>query len=259
MNSFKTAIRAAGLPALVLAFAGCEGTQPTATKGESPESGRLGVVYSEAFADSGLFTITENPLGGYNYNVEARIGSKAEKMMAASAAQPTLAGVYQAIHEGKTETPAIVSEVSDWLESQRPSGSSQERETPAPMALEKAASQSDFVNGYCRSFDDGIYVWKSITCYWKPGNNQMTTDKVNGNNVANDRVYAWNANAYPAVLELWNTNRTARLTTATGTLKPYWVTWFSWGGSYWNANVVIKLPSGIFGELGLSNHARFLR
>lgn len=255
MNSFKLALRAAGLPALMLAFAGCDSTQPTATNGESPES-KAGVVYSEAFADSGLFTISKNPLGGYNYNVQARIGSKAEAMMAASVNEPTLAGVYQSLHEGKTETPAIVGEVSDWLKNQPSSILEKERAIPGPMALEKAASQSAFTNGYCIDFYEGIYRWRPMSCVWKAANNQTTSGGVYGNNVSNDRVYAWNNTAYLATLRLWNTNFTGYANAWAPTLNPYWVTWFTWGGTYTNANAVISLPSGLFGEIALSNHAR---
>lgn len=258
MISFKLGMQAASLSALVFALAACDSNQTPALSGESPEIDP-GVVYSEAFADSGIFTITKNSLGGYNYSVEARIGSEAEARLVAGANKPTLAEVYQSIHEGKTETPAVVSEVSHWLESQAPSGSEKRNESLAPPALEKAASQSDFTNGYCKSFIDGSYYWKSMSCIWKPGNNQTTSGGVNGDNVANDRVYAWNNTAYPAKLRLWNTNFTGYANPWNPTLNPYWVTWFSWGGTYSNANAVISLPGGIFGEIALSNHARYPR
>lgn len=258
MNSFKFAIRAAGIPALMFALTACDGTPTTTTTNESSDL-RSGVVYSEAFADSGRFTITKTALGEYNYNVEARIGSKAEAMMTASATEPTLAGVYQALHEGKTETPAIVSEVSGVLESRKPAVWENDRVAPAPLALSKAASESAFKTGYCKDIPDGPYVWKVVTCVWKPGNNQTTTGGVYGNGFVNDRVYAWNNTAYLAKLKLWNTNFTGSPNTWNPSLNPYWVTWFQWGGTYSNANAVISLPSGYFGEIGLSVHSVYSR
>lgn len=258
MNSFKTALQAAGVSAMVFALVACEGNPTTETTVQSPEI-KGGTVFSESFADAGMFTIEKNPEGGYNYSVSAQIGSDAEKRMNSSIDVPTLAGVYQQINAGKSETPAIVSEVSDWLESRPSSGLEKAMPTVSPLPLEKAAAQSDFVNGYCRNIYDGSYVWRYTTCDWKPNANYMGTSGVNGDNWANDRVYAWNATPYTATMSLWNSANTAQISTWRPTLQPYWVTWFSWGGTYSNARAAIKLTGTFGGELGLSNHARYAR
>ena len=260
MNSSKLAIQAAGISALVFALAACDGTQATAAPEKAPEVNH-GVVFSETFSDSGLFTINKNDLGGYDFSIDARIGSKAEAMMAATANQSSLAEIYRTIHEGKSEVPAVVSEASNWLES-RPAPVSEKPDlnpAPAALALEKGASKSAFYDGYCKNFYDGIYVWRSMSCVWLQKANQTYTGGVLGDNFANDRVYAWNSTPYTATMQLWNANLTSQPNTWSPTLQPYWVTWFTWGGTYSNAKAYIKLPTGRTGEIGVSNHSRYVK
>lgn len=257
MNSFKSVLQTAGLSAMVFTLVACESTPMTETTGASPKI-KEGVLFSETFADAGLFSIEKNPEGGYNYSVSARIGSEAEKRMAASIDVPTLAGVYQQINAGKSEIPAVVSEVSKWLESRPSSG--MEKIRPAPAPLEKAAAESDFRNGYCKNFGEGLnYVWKPMSCMWKANSNYMGTPGVNSYFDANDRVWVWNATPYNAALTLWNTAFTAKASTWQPSQTPYTVAWFSWGGTYSNANATVKLPGTFGGELGLSNSSRFFR
>ena len=258
MNSFKLAIHAASVSAVLLALAACEGTQPTAAPGKVPAANK-DVLFSETFSDSGLFTISKNPLGGYDYSIEARIGSTAERMIGTTVEQSSLAEIYRTLHEGKGEVPAVVGEASAWLESRPAPVSDKPAFNPAQVALEKGASESAFKTGYCRSFGDGIYTWKSMSCIWKASANQAVTPGVLGDNFANDRVYAWNNSGYTATMSLYKSDWSGKANTWMPTLKPYWVTWFSWGGTYTNANAVIQLPYQTYGEVGLSNHSRYLK
>jgi hypothetical protein len=258
MNYFKSALQTVGVSALVFAFVACEESPTSGTTGVSPVSNKEGAVFSESFADAGQFTLEKNPEGGYNYSVSARIGSEAEKRVVASIDEATLAGVYQLINGGKSETPAVVTEASKWLESRPSSGAEKLRPTPAPLG--KAAAESDFRNGYCREFADGThYVWRPMNCQWKSNSNYMGAPGVSSYFDGNDRVWVWNATAYTAQLTLWNTAFTAKASTWMPTQTPYTVAWFSWGGTYSNANATVKLPGTIGGELGLSNSSRFYR
>jgi hypothetical protein len=257
MNWFKSAIQTASLTAVVFALVACEDSQTTVTSEETPMN-KGGVVFSEAFADAGLFTVVKSPEGEYSYSVGARIGSEAEKQLAASVDLPTLAGVYQQIHGEKSEIPAIVSEVSKLLETQAASGTDKIRATS--VALAKAATESGFKTGYCRDFSEGLhYTWKPQTCIWKANSNYMGTPGVNSYSDVNDRVWVWNATPYTAALALWNTGFTAKASTWQPSIQPNWVTWFSWGGTYSNANATVKLPGTYGGELGLSNSSRYYK
>ena len=259
MNSFKSALRTAGLSAMVFTLVACENTPTTETSVEKPAL-KEGVVFSEAFADAGLFTIEKSTEGGYNYSVSARIGSEAEKRMAASIEQPSLAEVYREIHAGKSETPAVVSEVSQWLKSRPSSGVEKVSPAQAPLALGKTAAESDFRNGYCKNFGEGLYyVWKPMSCIWKANSNYMGTGGVNSYFDANDRVWFWNATPHHATLELWNTAHTAKVSTWVPYQTPYTVSWFSWGGTYTNARATMKLPGTFGGELGISNSSRYYK
>jgi hypothetical protein len=256
MNHFKSGLQIAGVSAMVFALVACQNTQTPESTGVSPEI-KEGVVFSEKFADEGLFTIEKSADGGYNYSVGARIGSEAEKRVASSMDVPTLVGVYQHINDGKAEIPAIVGEASQWLASRPSSGV--EKTKPAPAPLQKEAAESDFRNGYCKNFVEGNYVWKPMTCYWKANSNYMGTGGVNSFPDANDRVWFWNATSRTGSLRLMNTANTALASTWQPYINPYWVTWFQWGGSYTNANASIKLDGTFAGELGVSNSSRFYR
>jgi hypothetical protein len=258
MISIQSVFKTTSLSAIVLAFVACESTQTTGTIAESPLSKVDGAVFTENFADEGLFTIEKNPDGGYNYSVGARIGSEAENRMTGSIDVATLEEIYLQIHGGKATIPAIVTEASKWLKSRPTSGI--EKGSPISEPLAKTATESAFKTGYCRNFTEGAYyVWKPTSCIWHPNRNLMGTSGVNSYHDANDRVWVWNATAYTGQLSLWNTNNTAKASTWMPTIKPYWVTWFSWGGTYQNANARLQLPGTFGGELGLSNSTRYLK
>lgn len=260
MNSFKSALQIGGLSAMVFALVACEGTQPTATTGESPEI-KKGALFTESFSDAGQFILEKSADGGYNFGVSARIGSEAEKLVNATMDVPSLVGVYKQIHEGKSEIPAVVSEASKWLESRPSSGVEKLLPAPAPLApLAKTAAESDFRNGYCRDFIEGNnYVWKPLTCVWRANSNYMGTSGVSSYFDANDRVWYWNATQWTAASALWNTAFTALVSTWKPSVSPYTVMWIQWGGTYSNANATIKLPGTFGGELGLSNSSRYYR
>lgn len=251
MKHFNSALRIAGISGMVFALVACENTQTPDASGVAPES-KGGAVFSEKFGDAGQFTIEKNPEGVYNYSVGATIGSEAEKAVMSSMDMPTLAGVYQHIHGGKTEIPALVDEASRWFESRASSGAEKRISNPAP--LQKEATESDFRSSVCRNFNDGNYVWKPQSCWWKSNANYMGTSGVNSYSDANDRVWFWNKTRWTGTTQLHTPVNTWK-----PTVPPGGVMWVQWGGTYSNVSASIKLDGVQGGEVGVSNSSRFFR
>jgi hypothetical protein len=256
MKIIKRATQAGCFASFLIAINACNAPDsPTPAVQNSPQVGKdAEILYSENFADSGKFMITKDASGGINYNVQARIGSNAEKLMAASSTRPTLVEVYQTLHEGQGNTPAVVTEISNQLGSREPAANDALHSDPAARALPKTASQNGFSTGYCRDIHEGSYIWKWLGCFWLENANYINTPWVNSDGWIPDRVYAWNATPYTATLSLWNNPPTSQPNTWRPTLQPYWVTWFQWGGTYSNALAYMQLPAGKTGELGIVSH-----
>lgn len=257
MSFIKRAAQAGCFASFLIGINACNAPDsPTQAVRNSPQVGEdADILYSENFADSGRFAITKDASGSINYNVQARIGSDAEKLMASSATRSTLVEVYRALHEDQGNVPAIVSEVSALLGSREPAANGAAHPAPEARALPKSASLNDFSTGYCRDIHEGSYVWKWLGCFWLESSNNIGTPWVSsdGSSPA-DRVYAWNVTPYTATLSLWNTAGTSQISTWHPTLQPYWVTWFQWGGTYSNAYAYMYLPAGKSGELGIVDH-----
>jgi hypothetical protein len=254
MMSLNRAAQAGSLAGYLLLISACNSSDPSPTAVRNP--GQAGneteILFSETFSDSGRFTISKDPVGGLTYNVQARIGSEAEKLLATSSAQPTLAEVYRTLHGGREDVPAVVAEVSMQLGVQTPDPSVNHQHATAPVALaalEKGASQSDFLAGYCRDIKESYYTWRPEGCFWTASENYYLTPWMD----PGDRVYAWNNTPYTATMSIWN-HGGGQPNTWRPTLQPYWVTWFQWGGTYSNAYAKINLPAGAYGELGLVVH-----
>jgi hypothetical protein len=240
--------------ALLLALAACQGPDTPVSNPEgqaaAPENEK--VLFSENFSDAGSFQIMADPSGGFNSIVQAGIGSEAERLLVASSAQPTLAEVYRSLHGGANEVPAVVAQASEHFEARKPSS----REiSPSAVPLAKAVSQSGFQTSLCRNFLDGSWKWNVSDCVWDGNRNFLRVEGVNSDGYYPDRVYAWNKTAWTGTMSL-----------ASGspfypspnpwkpTIAPYGVGWIQWGGTYSNAVAMIALPSGKYGELGLTDH-----
>jgi hypothetical protein len=253
MKSIKRAAQA-GLfvPYALLTFA-CNSADPSAQADHPPAAeGKDGeILYSETFSDSGRFSITKDLDGKYAYNVQARIGSEAEKLLAASSPQLTLADVYRSLHENRAEVPAVVAEISEKLGTNTAADGI--RSEP-DQALRKSASLNSFSTAYCRDIKEGNITWSWLGCFWLANDHYIVTPWVTSQAGSTDRVYAWNATPYTATLSLWNAGHASQPNTARLTLQPYWVTWFQWYGTYSNAYAYMELPAGKTGELGLVNH-----
>jgi hypothetical protein len=256
MHIINRSAQAGCFASFLLAINACNAPDSPAQAVQDPiQAGKEAeVLFSESFADSGRFTITRDASGGINYDVQARIGSNAERLMAASSTRPTLAEVYQALHEGQGNVPAVVAEASSRLGSREPAAIDAVRPDRAESALPKAASLNDFSAGYCRDIRESYYIWKWQGCFWLENTNSINTPWVNSNGSNPDRVYAWNVTPYTATLSLWNSAGTSQPNTWRPTLQPYWVTWFAWGGTYSNARAYMNLPAGKTGELGIVAH-----
>jgi hypothetical protein len=256
MISMKRAAQTGCLASYALLTAACNSTDPSATESRTHQLEGKGaeILYSETFADSGRFSITKDPEGRFGYDVQARIGSDAEKLLAASSTQLTLADVYRALHEGREEIPAVVAEVSEKLGTRQPTAADGDRPAAPAQALGKSASLSDFAAGYCRDIREGSYTWRWLGCFWLANDHYIVTPWVNSDGNIPDRVYAWNRTPYTATLSLWNKSGTSQPNTWRPTLQPYWVTWFQWGGVYSDAYAYMELPAGKTGELGIVAH-----
>lgn len=250
MMTINRAVQGGCLAGYLLLISACNNTDSSATAVQDPGQGNgVEILYSESFSDSGRFTISKDPKGGVTYNVQARIGSEAEKLLGSSSAQPTLVEVYRILHGGQDEIPAIVTEVSAQLAARTPDQPLNDQHAAASKALGKGASLDAFASGYCRDIRENGYIWKWEGCFWMPSENYLRTPWMD----PGDRVYAWNSTPYTATMSIWN-HGGGQPNTWRPTLQPYWVTWFSWGGNYSNAYVNINLPTGQKGELGLVVH-----
>lgn len=241
---------------ILLALAACEGPDTATSAAAKPEAESTGgkIVYSETFSDSGLFQVMSDPSGEVTFAIKARIGSRAEELMNASASEPTLADVYRSLHGGSGAIPAEVASASAQLADSRPAQPALPETAPAAIPLAKTASESAFKSNYCIDIRELSYVWRWQTCDWAASVNYISTPFVDAGYWGSDRVYAWNNTAYTAKLQLWNTYKTAHPNSWTPSLQPYWVTWFQWGGNYSFAIADMTLPAGRYGELGLSTH-----
>jgi len=219
-------------------------------------------VYSETFSDSGLFQIHSDADGIISYAIQARIGSQAEKQAAASAMQPTLADVYRSLQGGSAEVPDLVKRASAQLAQQQAAlpplpALPAEELSPITAPLAKSATESDFKTNYCRDFREYSYLWHWETCDWAGYVHYIQTGWVDSRNGLTDRVYAYNNSPFMATLELYDTHLTSHPNTWKPTMQPYWWTWFTWGGTYTAGVVMMTLPVGGSGELGLSTHAPY--
>jgi hypothetical protein len=250
MKSLNRSAQVGCIASYLLLVSACNSPDTSVTAIQNPDPGiGMETLYSETFSDSGRFTITKDPSGGVNYNVQARIGSEAEKLLASSSTQPTLVEAYRILHGGLGDVPAIVAEVSTQLIIQTPNSSLNNQPTMTPKGLEKEASLDAFSSGYCKDIRENSYLWKWEGCFWMPSVNYLTTIWMD----PGDRVYAWNSSPYTATMSIWN-QAGGQPNTWRPTLQPYWVTWFQWGGNYSNALVSMNLPAGKKGELGLVVH-----
>lgn len=256
MISMKRTAQAGCIASYALLMAACNSNDASVTAVQTPRSSveAAELLYSETFADSGKFSITKDAEGRFAYNVQARIGSDAEKRLAASSTQLTLADVYRALHDGRAEVPAVVAEVSEKLGTRQPTAANGDRPAAAAQALGKSASLNSFSTAYCRDIREGSYTWKWVGCFWLANDHYILTPWVTSEPGSTDRVYAWNNTPYTATLSLWNQAHTSQPNTWRPTLKPYWVTWFQWGGTYSNAYAYMELPAGKKGELGIVDH-----
>ena len=252
MMSLNRFAQAGCLASYLLLLSACNSPDTSVTAAQDPNQGgkEPEIVFSETFSDSGRFTITKDPELGLAYNVQARIGSDAEKLLEISSTQTTMAEVYRTLHGGQGELPAVVIDVSAKLESQRSATVRPERPAQGAGALGKASSFSDFSNTYCKDIREGSYIWKFEGCFWGANEHYYLTPWVD----PGDRVYAWNVSPYTATMSLWNQGLATQPNTWRPTLQPYWVTWFQWGGTYSYAYAKMELPAGRTGELGLVVH-----
>lgn len=240
--------------ALLLALAACQGPDaPVAGSGDAaaaPQNGKI--LFSETFSDAGSFQILADPSGGFNSVVQARIGSEAEKLLAASSAQPTLADVYRSLHGGRTEIPAVVAQASERSDGSESSPGAISR-SPAPLA--KPASQSSFQANLCHDFLEGSWRWNLSKCVWDGSRNFLRVEGVNSDGYYPDRVYAWNQTAWTATMSLASGSPFYPSPNSwKPTIAPYGVGWIQWGGTYSGAVAMMALPSGKYGELGLTDH-----
>jgi len=239
--------------ALLIALAACQGPDAPVSSPDgqaAPENGK--VLFSENFSDAGSFEILANPSGGFNSIVQAGIGSEAERLLAASSAQPTLADVYRSLHGGVQEVPAVVAQASEQFEGRE---SSARDLSPSVDPLAKAASQSDFQSSLCRSFLEGSWKWNPAACVWDGSRNFIRVEGVYSDGYYPDRVYAWNQTAWTATMSL---SSGSPFYPSPNSWKPtigaYGVGWIQWGGTYSGAVAMMALPSGKNGELGLTDH-----
>jgi hypothetical protein len=251
MNPMQLAGRIGPFAFGALLLSGCDSNNPSGPAAQAPSGSAdaPAIVYSESFADAGTLTIMKDAEGRFGFDVQARIGSEAERLMGASSSLPTLADVYRSLHGNGEEVPAAVAEASEQLGTRPADAAPAER--PPERVLAKAASQSEFSNGYCRDIHDGGFIWRWRTCIWENSVNYTGTEYVN----SGDRVYGWNKTPETATLSIWNRNYVSQPNTWRPTLPPYSVAWFQWGGSYSGAWVIIMLPYQKLGELGVSDHA----
>jgi len=234
---------AAGFCALLMAGCGSADPSDTAPAAQDPAGVATAptIVFSESFADAGVFAIMQDADGRYGFSVQARIGSDAERVMGESSGRPTLAEVYRDIHgtEAMAPVPAIVEKVSEQLRIRTEVGDQAVR----------TLAKSDFSSAYCRDIREGGFIWRWRTCNWTGTLKVLTSTYAN----PGDRVYAWNNSPYTANLSLWNSDFTSA-SSWRPSLPPYTVSWFIWGGSYYHATVIMG-KEDYAGEMGLSIHA----
>lgn len=241
---------------ILFALTACDSPEAPASSASGPgasgEDGRI--LFSEPFADSGLFQIAENGTGGLVFAVQARMGTKAEHLSIASAGKATLADVYRALHEGAPEVPEAVALASARMGDPRPVATDASVARPQEPALAKSASQAGFQSAFCKDIQESPFIWRWQTCDWVADANSLTTPFVDSDNRGTDRVYAMNNTNTTATMSLWNLDQTSSPNTWKPALAPFWMTWFQWGGTYSFAIAKIGLPFGRHGELGLSTH-----
>jgi hypothetical protein len=240
---------------LLFALSACQGpeTAPSspAEAPAQPENGK--VLFSEKFSDAGLIQIVSDASGNLNTAVQARIGSEAEKLLSAGSAQPTLADVYKTLHGGSSEVPALVTQASEQIEQGKlanPANLADDVRLARPP-LAKAASESDFVNGYCHDYTEGSYKWRLWGYDWWYSLNMLEAGLV----TTGDRITAWNVTPWTLTMSLLGEHDyDPSPNTWKPTVPPYWVTWFTWGGTYHYARARETLPVGKKGELGIALH-----
>jgi hypothetical protein len=238
---------------IMFALAACQGPDTPVSAPDkpaaAPENGT--VLFSENFSDAGSFQIVADPSGGFNSIVQAGIGSEAERLLAASSAQPTLAGVYRSLHGGVDEVPAAVAQASEHLEGRNPS----DRGASPSIPLVKASSKSAFQSTLCHDFVEGSWKWVLSRYVWDGSRNFIRVEGVNSDGYYPDRVYAWNSTAWTATMSLASGSPFYPSPNSwKPTIAPYGVGWIQWGGTYSGAVAMMALPSGKYGELGLTDH-----
>jgi hypothetical protein len=254
MFSLKQILPWIGSASMAFTLAACGGSEtPVSATSDAPAEKET-LYFSETFSDSGVFEIHQVASGIFSYSIQARIGSLAENRMNSVGKETTLAEIYRALKGKDGVIPAAVEKASERLKVQQADRiplPAQAEQTP----LAKAASQSDFKTNYCKDIRENSWVWHWQSCDWTPSSNSIWTPFVDARADGTiDRVYAYNVTPYTATLELWDTWETKLVSTWKPTLKPYWVTWFQWGGRYSFAIAKMILPAGKVGELGLSTH-----
>ena len=253
MKSMKRAAQAGCIASFALLLAACDSSEtPVEAQAPGTSGTENRIVYSEAFSDSGRFMIVQNPQGEFSYNIEARIGSKAQDLMSESSVQLTLADVYRSLHGGHPDVPTIVSEVSDKLGPQNPAGNA-ERPAASDGGLAKVASWNAFSSTYCVNYNENAYSWLGQGCFWLANDHYILTLWVSSAPGLTDRVTAYNNTPYTATLYLKKPDGSVP-NAWRPKLAPYWVTWFQWGGTYSNAYAYMELPPGKTGELGIIDH-----
>lgn len=234
-------------------FFSCQKDEALVSPSTPVESESNTILFSENFSDYGLIQIHKDESGVLLFSLKAKIGSEAEKRMAAVSAEPSLVDIYRALMPDRKSVPAAIVSASEYLIQQQanhPGLPSQNKERVLP----KGASESAFRTNYCRDIREYPWEWRWQTCDWTANSNSIWTPFVDASGGIMDRVYAYNPTPYTATLTLWNLERNALASSWRPTLQPYWVTWFQWGGSYRFAIAEMTLPSRKFGEMGLSTH-----
>lgn len=234
--------------ALLLCLPAC-GSAPAEDSEGTGETGAT-LLLTETFADGGTLQVVEQDDGFLGFTVMTPIGSEASKLSMQAAQQATLRGVYEKLM-GR-EASAEVIEISDAILRQR----SVLRESPignqkvAAEPQEVSKSSAWFYANLCKDFYVGSNWWQiaDYCSYSSSANQKTSTATIDSDAWGYDRSYALNDHA--------SSTATQSLSASTWTLPvdPGSWRWTEWGGSYSNAVAKIKLPTGVFGGLGITAH-----
>lgn len=241
-NRFAKWLMAGGL--LAAGAAGCgEVSNPGAPTDSAPSS--AAVMVSEAFADEGWLEVAADDSYALGVSVQARVGSSAERLLRAADQASSLEQLWLGLHEGATEAPPRIRELSQALVEQRRATAAQRAATlPTPSAALAAAavvdddvevvqgavtSESSFNSKVCKDFSSTTRLWKARSCFWHSQYWVVNTPwEMSGNNTVIDRSYGWNHSPYTA-------ERMLSASTWQPTLNPYTWGWVEWGGNYTGA------------------------